>query len=140
MGVFLTIKAIRDLAKGGMLAEATCEGHLMPGKGDDLRRVLTVSMITGLVPCPGAAVILAFSIGQNVLWAGVAAIVAMAVGMGITTTLFAWAAVALRSATLHLSNANKMVFNWVYAILSICGAAGIALFGAALFMSSSGWH
>jgi len=84
--------------------------------------------------------ILAFSIGQNVLWAGVAAIVAMAVGMGITTTLFAWAAVALRSATLHLSNANKMVFNWVYAILSICGAAGIALFGAALFMSSSGWH
>jgi len=140
MGIFLTIKAVYDLSKGGMLAEATCEGHIMPGKGDNMRRVLTVSMVTGLVPCPGAAVILAFSIGQNVLWAGVAAILAMAIGMGITTTLFAWAAVALRTATLRLSNANKTIFNWVYAILSICGAAGIALFGAALFMSSNVWH
>lgn len=139
MGVFLTIKAIRDIARGGLLTDVSCE-HAMPAKDDNLRRVLTVSMVTGLVPCPGAAVILAFSIGQNVLWAGIAAIVAMAVGMGLTTTLFAWAAVALRSATLRLSTANRTVFNWVYAILSVCGAAAIALFGAALFMSSNVWH
>ena len=64
----------------------------------------------------------------------------MAVGMGVTTTLFAWGAVAARSATLKLSSRNRCLFNWVYGALSIGGAAVIGLFGAVLFMSSSVWH
>ena len=141
MGVFLLVKALRDLARGGLIAEPSCppsgDG---PAQSDNLREVLLVAFVTGLVPCPGAAVILAFSVGQDILWAGVGAIVAMAAGMGVTTTLFAWGAVAARSATLKLSARNRNLFNWVYGGLSIGGAVVIALFGAVLLMGSSVWH
>ena len=141
MGVFLLVKAVRDVFRGGMLVETSCPiDHDEVARASHIRHVLVVSFVTGLIPCPGAAVILAFSIGLDILWAGMAAILVMAIGMGLTTTLFAWAAVAARDVTLRLSGANKRFFNWVYAGLSICGAAAIALFGAALFMGSNVWH
>ncbi len=140
MGLFLATNAIRDVIKGGMLAEPACPMHNDGTDSQDIRRVLTVSFITGLIPCPGAAVILAFAIGLNIFWAGVGALFAMALGMGITTTLFAWAAVAVRGATLKLSGKNKKFFNWAYATLSICGASAIALFGGVLLWGSEFWH
>ena len=137
MGLFLAGKAIRDVFKGGMLVETSCAiHHDEVARSAHIKNVLVVSFITGLVPCPGAAVILAFSIGLNIFWAGMLAILAMAIGMGLTTTLFAWAAVAARDVTLKLSGRNKKFFNWVYAGLSIAGAASIALFGTALFFGS----
>lgn len=138
MGVGLTIKAVMDLFKKNKAIE-TC-AHADPKEGDNIKRVLLVSLVTGLIPCPGAAVILAFSIGQNILWAGIAAIVFMAIGMGITTTLFAWGAVIARNTTLKLSSVNAKLVRWLQGGLSICGAAFIAVFGAVLFMSSTGWH
>ena len=75
MGLFLAGKATRDVFKGGMLIETSCSIH-----HDDvtrsvhIRKVLMVSFITGLIPCPGAAVILAFSIGLNIFWTGVLAL------------------------------------------------------------------
>jgi ABC-type nickel/cobalt efflux system permease component RcnA len=137
MGLFLTGKALLDASRGGLVAETSCPiDHEALGNAVNIRRVLMVSCVTGLVPCPGAAVILAFSIGLNIFWAGVAAIVLMAAGMGLTTTLFAWAAVAARGLTLRMSGTNAKAFNLAYTGLSICGAAAIALFGAALFVSS----
>jgi ABC-type nickel/cobalt efflux system permease component RcnA/ABC-type uncharacterized transport system substrate-binding protein len=139
MGLFLTAKAIRDVSRGGLVAEASCSiDHDELARAVDHRRVLAVSFVTGLVPCPGAAVILAFSISLNIFWAGIAAIVAMAAGMGLTTTLFALAAVAARGVTLRLSGRSATLFNRVYAGLSICGAAAIALFGTALFVGTLG--
>lgn len=141
MGLFLVFKAVRDVIRGGMVANTSCPiDHDEVANAQNTRRVLTVSFITGLVPCPGAAVILAFAIGLNIFWVGVAALFAMAVGMGITTTLFAWAAVAARGVTLKLSGKNKKLLNYVYATLSICGASAIALFGGALLWSSEFWH
>lgn len=141
MGLFLAVKAIRDVARGGLIADTSCPiDHDEMARSNDTRRVLTVSFITGLIPCPGAAVILAFSIGLNIFWTGMAALLVMAIGMGVTTTLFAWAAVAARGVTLTLSGGNKRIFNWVYATLSICGASAIALFGGALLWSSDFWH
>lgn len=140
LGLVLLVKALRDVFRGGLIAEPSCPAGSPSADQPNTRRVLMVSFVTGLIPCPGAAVILAFAIGQDIFWAGMAAIVAMAVGMGLTTTLFAWGAVMARTVTLKMSGANTRLFNWVYAGLSICGAAAITLFGAALFMSSPFWH
>lgn len=144
MGLFLAFKAVRDVIRGRKLVEPSCPSHaaqdLDANSPSQIRRVLLVSFVTGLIPCPGAAVILAFAIGQNIVWAGIGAIVAMAVGMGLTTTLFAWGAVAARGVTLKLSGRSTRLFNWITAALSICGALVITLFGAALFMSSPYWH
>ncbi|MBI9078579.1 MAG: DUF1007 family protein [Pseudodesulfovibrio sp.] len=137
MGLFLAAKAIRDVLRGGMLVETTCPiDHDDVARAAHIKNVLMVSFVTGLIPCPGAAVILSFSIGLNIFWAGVFALITMAMGMGLTTTLFAWAAVAARGVTLKLSGRNKKFFNWIYAALSILGAACIALFGSVLFLGS----
>nr|WP_321259653.1 DUF1007 family protein [uncultured Pseudodesulfovibrio sp.] len=136
MGLFLLVKAIRDILKGGMLADPSCGHSHDEPEGGDLKSILSVSFITGLVPCPGAAVILAFAIGLNIFWIGMLALICMAAGMGLTTTLFAWVAVTARSATLKFSGKNRKVFNLLYAGLSICGAGAIALFGSALFFGS----
>ncbi|MCJ2165658.1 MULTISPECIES: DUF1007 family protein [unclassified Pseudodesulfovibrio] len=136
MGLFLLIKAVRDVLKGGMLADPSCDHQLDQDGSGNVKSILAVSFVTGLIPCPGAAVILAFSIGLNIFWIGLLALVVMAAGMGLTTTLFAWAAVSTRSATLTLSGRNRKVFNVMYAALSVCGAGAIGLFGTALFISS----
>ncbi|MUM77239.1 DUF1007 family protein [Pseudodesulfovibrio sp. F-1] len=137
MGLFLTAKTLFDLSRGGLVAETSCHiDHQALGDTGNIRRVLMVSFVTGLIPCPGAAVILAFSIGLNLFWAGLAAVVVMAAGMGLTTTLFAWAAVAARGLTLRMSGRNVRLFNIVYATLAICGAASIAVLGTAMFVSS----
>jgi len=135
MGIFLVFKALRDTIKGGMLKGAACD-HNHENEPDDLKSILVVSFVTGLIPCPGAAVILAFSIGLNIFWAGVLALILMAVGMGLTTTIFAWLAVTARSITLQVSSTNRKVFNYLYAGLSIAGAGAIAPFGSALFLGS----
>jgi len=137
MGLFLTAKTLLDLSRGGLVAETSCHiDHQALGDTGNIRRVLMVSFVTGLIPCPGAAVILAFAIGLNIFWAGLAAVAFMAAGMGLTTTLFAWAAVAARGLTLRMSGRNARIFNIVYAALAICGAAGIAILGTAMFVSS----
>ncbi|BCS89426.1 DUF1007 family protein [Pseudodesulfovibrio sediminis] len=135
MGCFLLVKSLRDSFKGGLLTAPTCE-HGVEEEGDNIRSVLLVSFVTGLIPCPGAAVILAFSISLNIFWAGVMSLIIMAAGMGLTTTLFAWFAVTARSVTLQLSSSNRKVFNGLYAALSICGAGAIALFGSVLLLGS----
>ncbi|QGY39729.1 DUF1007 family protein [Pseudodesulfovibrio cashew] len=141
MGLVLFAKAVLDVIRGRGAASNGCspEGEAAEER-PDTRKVLTVALITGLVPCPGAAVILAFSIGQNILPAGIAALVVMAAGMGLTTTLFAWGAVAARSATLGATRTNRTAFRVLRAGLSLCGAAAIAIFGAVLFAGSTGWH
>jgi ABC-type nickel/cobalt efflux system permease component RcnA/ABC-type uncharacterized transport system substrate-binding protein len=138
MGIGLTIKAVVDLFRKRKGADKACS-HADQKEGDNLKKVLLVSLVTGLIPCPGAAVILAFSIGQNIMWAGILAITVMAIGMGFTTTLFAWGAVIARKTTFKVSS-NATFVRWLQGTLSIGGAAFIAAFGAVLFMSSAGWH
>ncbi|EGB15025.1 protein of unknown function DUF1007 [Pseudodesulfovibrio mercurii] len=134
MGLFLLVKAVFDLRRGGLLAADAC-ARAEP-EGENLRSILAVSFVTGLIPCPGAAVILAFAIGLNILWTGLAALVVMALGMGLTTTLFAWFAVSARKAALTLSGRNRRLFNVLHAGLSLCGAAAICLLGTVLLVGS----
>ncbi|WP_243544902.1 DUF1007 family protein [Pseudodesulfovibrio tunisiensis] len=136
MGLYLAFQAVCELRRGGLVSGKCTVDHDLAGRAPDMKHILTVSFVTGLVPCPGAAVILAFAIGQNIFWAGLAAIVCMALGMGMTTTLFAWLAVGARGLTLRMTGRNRKAFNWAYGSLSVCGALFIALFGAALFLTS----
>ncbi|WP_419785930.1 DUF1007 family protein [Pseudodesulfovibrio sp.] len=140
IGLFLFSRTVWVLMHGGILAKSGCAAPNGEPEPESMRQILLVSFVTGLVPCPGAAVILAYAVGQQILWAGILAILVMAAGMGVTTTLFAWGAVAARSATMRLSSANRRVFNWLYGGLALCGGLAIMLIGGVLFMSSTAWH
>ncbi len=137
VGLGLCMVILRDQRKGGLLQEASCPVDATEvARSEHVGSVLLVSFVTGVVPCPGAAVILAFAVGLKIVTAGMIAMLAMALGMGLTTTLFAWGAVSARGLTLKLSGKNRALFNRIYAVLSICGALTIALFGVAMFLGS----
>lgn len=51
---------------------------------------------TSLVPCTGSMIILLFTLANNVLWAGVLAVIAIALGMWLTVALIGMTSILLR--------------------------------------------
>jgi nickel/cobalt exporter len=80
-------------------ADCECGGCHIPdakfASGLDWRKAWMVVTTTGLRPCSGALIVLAFAISQHVLGAGIAATIAM--GFGTFLTVAAFAAIAASS-------------------------------------------
>lgn len=60
------------------------------------RRALSLFAATSLVPCTGSMIILLFTLANGVVWAGILAVGAIALGMWITVTLLGTASLLLR--------------------------------------------
>jgi ABC-type nickel/cobalt efflux system permease component RcnA/ABC-type uncharacterized transport system substrate-binding protein len=70
----------------------------------DWRRAAAAVMAVGLRPCTGAIVVLVFALSQGILWAGVAAALAMALGTALTVSVIATMAVVAKSAAVRLAS------------------------------------
>lgn len=68
------------------------------------RRAGSAVLAIGLRPCTGALLILVFAMAQGMVWAGVAATFAMAVGTAITVSAIAILAVSAKSVALRLAS------------------------------------
>jgi ABC-type nickel/cobalt efflux system permease component RcnA len=104
-----------------------------PNKCASLREITTVAFVTGIVPCPGAAIILVYTLSTEIIWAGLVAMLFLATGMALTTSLFAIAAAKTRSAMDHAAKGKRAKF--IYTSLSLAGSTIIIIFG--LLMLSS---
>lgn len=98
----------------------------------NLKHVMLTAFVTGLVPCPGAALILIFTLSQEILLMGVIAMFCTAFGMGLTTTIFALLAIASRHSLLRLMNRHQQLFVFSHAFLSISEALFITCIGGLL--------
>ena len=67
------------------------------------RRAAAAILAIGLRPCTGALLILVFAIAQGLVWAGVAATFAMAVGTAITVAVIAALAVFAKNVAVRLA-------------------------------------
>jgi nickel/cobalt transporter (NicO) family protein len=130
LGLFLVLYKVRELKKGTLTnlqeyktAEADC------------RHIVLVALATGLVPCPGAALILLFTITLDILVPGLFAMVCIALGMGVTTTLFALFSIASRNTIFRVTVKKQRIFAFSSAALSLLGACAIIVIGALLFFS-----
>lgn len=97
--------------------------------------LLSVSVLAGLVPCPGAALVLAFSLSLNIPATGIAAMFALALGMGLTTSLFGVLSMASRSTLVYVAGRGPRKLTVLYGLLSVTGAVCIALVGALMLAS-----
>ena len=59
------------------------------------RHALSLFGAISLVPCTGSMIILLFTLAHQILWAGILAVIAIALGMWLTMTLIALAAIFL---------------------------------------------
>jgi nickel/cobalt transporter (NicO) family protein len=66
-----------------------------PTKPQSNRQALSLFGAVSLVPCTGSMIILLFTLAHQILWAGILAVIAIALGMWLTMTLIALAAIFL---------------------------------------------
>ena len=101
------------------------------------RRAVTLALAIGIRPCTGAILVLVFAISQGLMWAGVFATFAMAIGTAITVSALAALAVGSRELATRLAGARQP--RWAGHVQTAAGLAGAALvmiLGASFFYYS----
>lgn len=124
---------------GGATHDTAC-GHVhLPGPEEiaslrSWREMAGVVFAAGLRPCAGALIILVFAFSQGLLWAGIAATFAMALGTALTTGTLAALAVFFKFAALRLAGGGSLRGAKAIAALELLAAAFVTVLGAALFL------
>jgi ABC-type nickel/cobalt efflux system permease component RcnA len=130
LGLYLVLYKVHELKTGKLIDLQECKTI-----ETNFRHSVLVALATGLVPCPGAALILLFTITLNIFIPGLIAMVCLALGMGLTTTFFALFSIASRNTVFRLTVRRQRTFTFLHATLSLTGALAIAMFGSLLFLS-----
>ncbi len=129
MGGWLVVEALRSFFRK---KKQSCT----PVKQSSLKEIALVALVTGIVPCPGAAIILAYTLSTGILWAGLIAMLFLATGMAFTTTLFALTAAKTRCIMDSASMTGRL--GMIYSILSLAGAVVILAFGLLMLSAHLG--
>lgn len=131
IGLFLFISSVLNLKKSFNPNGKTKN----PEKCASIKEMATVAFFTGVIPCPGAAIILVYTLITGILWAGLISMAILATGMGITTFIFAIAASSARSAIAETMSESK-IRKIIPAVLSISGSLVIMGFGIMMLASN----
>lgn len=125
IGLCMLYGALRKLLTG-----RHAHAHAVP----DDRNHLAVAVAAGLIPCPGAALLLFFSLGLDIPATGIAAVGAMSLGMGITVTAVAVLTLLSRDRILQAPAAHSRFWFFLKNAFSLLGALAVTLLGAVLFL------
>ncbi|BAR98483.1 nickel/cobalt transporter [Blastochloris viridis] len=109
--------------------------HLDPrelAKPGGFKRAAAAVVSVGARPCSGALLVLVFSAANGVLWLGVSATFAMALGTAVTVAAIAALAVFAKAAAVRLALASSGRADLVLRGLEFLAALAVAAFGAAL--------
>jgi ABC-type nickel/cobalt efflux system permease component RcnA len=113
-------------------------GHVHLSDGAALARLGTwreragVVLAAGSRPCAGAVLILVFAASQNMIWAGIAATFAMALGTALTTGALASLAVFAKALALRLAGGRGEAGTRAVAGLELLAGAFVLVLGAAM--------
>lgn len=100
------------------------------------KSLVGLALATGLVPCPGAALVLIFSIALGITPAGVAAMVAIALGMGLCLATVSLLTIKFRDTALALIQNSSPLLRTGQCILSLTGALIVFTTGSLLLLGS----
>jgi nickel/cobalt exporter len=104
--------------------------------GGGWREQLGVVLAVGLRPCSGALVVLAFAYSQGLLAAGIAAVVLMGLGTGITVAVLASLAVGLKGLAVGMSGRNGAMAAGIVWWAELLGAVLVFGFGLVFLLAS----
>ena len=113
-------------------------GHVHLTDGAALARLGTwreragVVLAAGSRPCAGAVLILVFSVSQSMLWAGITATFAMALGTALTTGALASLAVFAKALALRLAGGRGTAGTRAVAGLELLAGAFVLVLGVAM--------
>jgi nickel/cobalt transporter (NicO) family protein len=137
------ISAAWSLWRTGM--EPGCDHVHLPGPetvaNAGWREAATAVLAAGVRPCSGAILILVLSASQGILWAGLAAVLAMSLGTGLATSLLAAMAVFLKRIALSVAAGGLQgpLALLLLRLLEAVAALAIVAFGLLLLAGYGGW-
>ncbi|MBI1218880.1 MAG: ABC transporter [Rhodobacteraceae bacterium] len=99
-----------------------------PPRRSQLAQMLTTGGLAGLRPCSGAILVLLFTLANGIFVVGIAATLAMGVGVALTVAAVSVGAVGLNRAVAATGRGRS---RWVGRAAAFSGAMVIAAFGAA---------
>lgn len=136
----ITAVGLGMLAKGVFDAlRPASRGHAHPlpaPRGSDRTALALTAMAAGLVPCPGAALILLFAVSHQLMRTGILAMVAVSIGMGLTISAFSLLAIGSRKALLRQIEHHDKAFRAIHTTLTLSGALAVTVVGALLLASA----
>jgi ABC-type nickel/cobalt efflux system permease component RcnA len=123
----------RDGATG---ADCGCDHvHLPPPERlerSGLREMAAIALGAGIRPCAGAILVLVLALSQHMLWAGIAATLAMGLGTAITTGAIAALAVYAKRIALRLAGGRQLGGTIAVGALELAAAAFVLVLGLSL--------
>ena len=128
VGLFLAWKSLKSVIHNHASDCGCC------GERTDRKSMFSLCLAVGLVPCPGAALILFFSITLDILPAGMLAMVFLASGLALTTISFALASLFARN-MLARTVTKVSISPRLYHVPALLGAAFITFLGAVLYFN-----
>ncbi|OBQ54833.1 nickel/cobalt transporter [Halodesulfovibrio spirochaetisodalis] len=128
LGIFILLHA---------LFEALPSKKSEPTKEANNKGIVTVSVISGLVPCPGVALLLSFALSLNLLVTGLLGALFFTMGMGITTSLFGIASIHSRKMLMHVAGRSSKAISVIHTSFSVIAGVVIISTGWLLVATSS---
>ena len=128
IGFYFFGKTTYELKSGRLKGESVSE---LPAENKNL---IATAIATGIIPCPGAAIILSFSIIVNILPQGLIAMLFIALGMGLTTSLVAVLTIISRKTVFLITKRGSNAFVITYAVISFTGSLAIIAISSLLLL------
>jgi nickel/cobalt exporter len=119
-------------------------GHAHLPSASELRgdwswsRAVALAFAVGLRPCTGALLVLIFSWGMGLFWAGIVSTLAMGLGVFITISVIAALAVFAKAAALRFAGLENQLLARAVTALRLVAGFGIAALGGLMFWASLG--
>jgi nickel/cobalt transporter (NicO) family protein len=143
IGVVMLFQAVRRsrLRRAGFEASHACCGHARsdhraPGGAPERAEQGALSLGVGLVPCTGAVLILLYAMANDLLFAGMLLVTAIAAGMAITMGALGILSVVARRAVARRVEAGGNGQGRLAVAMDYAGALAITALGAGLFWAA----
>ncbi|HZA68035.1 MAG TPA: hypothetical protein VE592_13865 [Geminicoccaceae bacterium] len=143
IGVVMLFQAVRRsrLRRAGVEVSHACCGHApadhqAPGGAPERAEQGALSLGVGLVPCTGAVLILLYAMANDILFAGMLLVTAIAAGMAITMGALGILSVVARRTVARRVGAGGNGQGRLAVAMDYAGALAITALGAGLFWAA----
>lgn len=136
LGVAMLVNSLRGRHACGIDHQHDHDHRDRPA--DSGRGLLPLGAAVALRPCTGALLILLFTLANGLFLAGMAAVFAMAVGVGLTVAIIALASIGVRGAALAAFGGHGRGVIVAQRGLAIVGSAAVLAFGSLFFLAAAG--
>ena len=131
IGLFLLMKSLVDLSKKKSLQKDSITYEQV-----NMKSMLPIVLAIGMIPCPGAVIILLFSISMGVLNIGIMLTLIMALGMAVTISSVGVLTIITKQGVLKFVFRQSKMRNIFQVTSGIIGSLLILSFGTFLLLGS----